>query len=84
MLHTQNAEALSVESTTAHIWSKVPGSQPANPETSLFDACGNSLAAAKLMIQVEDAFGEDALPPEEFYARPTFADILATELAHVG
>ena len=51
MLHAQNAEALSVESTIAHIWSMVLGSQPANPETSLFDAGGNSLAAAKLMIQ---------------------------------
>ncbi|MCE2523218.1 MAG: hypothetical protein J4F49_08375 [Rhodobacteraceae bacterium] len=49
MLHTHNAEALSVECTIAHIWSKVLGSQPANPETSLFDAGGNSLAA-KLII----------------------------------
>ncbi|WP_027244504.1 acyl carrier protein [Leisingera daeponensis] len=83
-MQSQDPVTPSMESTLVLIWSEVLGAEPAGPDTSFFEAGGNSLAAAKLMMRVEDAFGEETLPPEELYARPTFADIIATVSAHVG
>jgi acyl carrier protein len=50
-------------------------------EDDFFDAGGTSLSAAKLIGRAEEAFGEDALPPEELFAGSTVAEIAAI-LAH--
>lgn len=84
MLQSQDSITPSIESTLARIWFEILGSEPKSPDTSFFDAGGNSLAAAKLMISIENLYGESALAPEELYARPTFVDIVATVSAHVA
>ena len=49
-----------------------------NDEDDFFDAGGTSLSAAKLIGRAEEAFGEDALPPEALFAGSTVGEIVAT------
>lgn len=84
MLQSQEPVTQSPESILARIWTEVLGVAPEGPDASFFGAGGNSLAAAKLMVRVEDVFGEDALSPEELYGYPTFGEIVATVSARVG
>jgi hypothetical protein len=47
-------------------------------DADFFAAGGSSLTAVKLMAKAEEAFGEDALPPEDLFERSRVADIAAT------
>jgi acyl carrier protein len=47
-------------------------------EDDFFDAGGTSLSAAKLIGRAEEAFGEDALPPEDLFTGSTVREIAAT------
>lgn len=44
----------------------------------IFSAGATSLTAMKLIARVEDAYGEEALPPDDLFERPTIAEIAAT------
>ncbi|MEW1881097.1 phosphopantetheine-binding protein [Rhodococcus sp. NPDC080181] len=44
----------------------------------IFAVGATSLTALKLIARAEDAFGEDALPPDDLFERPTIAEIAAT------
>jgi len=47
-------------------------------QDDFFDAGGTSLLAVKLIGRAEEAFGEDALPPEALFAGSTVGEIVAT------
>jgi len=47
-------------------------------EDDFFDAGGTSLSAARLIGRAEEAFGEDALPPEALYTGSTVGEIVVT------
>lgn len=44
-------------------------------DSDFFDAGGSSLAATKLIAKAEDRFGEDALPPDDLFAKSTVREI---------
>ncbi|MCM6774305.1 acyl carrier protein [Nocardia sp. CDC159] len=52
------------------------------PDSDFFALGGTSLSATRLIAQVEERFGEDALPPEELYERSTMREIAAAVAAH--
>ncbi|MFE9775794.1 phosphopantetheine-binding protein [Streptomyces sp. NPDC005931] len=45
-----------------------------------FEAGGNSLTAIRLIDQAEETFGEDALTPDDLFARSGVQDIAASIL----
>ncbi|GGV29024.1 hypothetical protein GCM10010182_60030 [Actinomadura cremea] len=47
-------------------------------EDDFFEAGGTSLSAAKLIGRAEEAFGEDALPPEALFEGSTVGEIVVT------
>lgn len=47
-------------------------------DDDFFDAGGTSLSAAKLIGRAEEAFGEDALPPEALFEGSTVGEIVVT------
>ncbi|XVQ06882.1 acyl carrier protein [Spirillospora sp. CA-255316] len=47
-------------------------------EDDFFEAGGTSLTAAKLIGRAEEAFGEDALPPEALFEGSTVGEVVAT------
>ncbi|MFG2873449.1 phosphopantetheine-binding protein [Streptomyces sp. NPDC048337] len=51
-----------------------------NTDGDFFEAGGNSLTAIRLISQAEGAFGEDALSPDDLFARSAVRDIAASIL----
>jgi acyl carrier protein len=54
----------------------------ASGDDNFFTAGGNSLSAVKLIAKAEEAFGEDALPPDDLFERSAIRDIALTIVAH--
>jgi acyl carrier protein len=52
-------------------------------DDDFFEAGGNSLSAIRLIAQAEEAFGEDALSPEDLFARGAVRDVAASILQNV-
>ncbi|MGD3108490.1 acyl carrier protein [Streptomyces sp. YGL11-2] len=48
-----------------------------------FEAGGNSLAAMRIIAQAEEKYGEDALPPDDLFARSRVRDIAKSILANI-
>jgi acyl carrier protein len=44
-------------------------------DSDFFEAGGTSLTAIKLISEVEDNFGEDALPPDDLFAQSSVREI---------
>jgi acyl carrier protein len=51
-------------------------------DADFFEEGGTSLTAIRLIARVEAEFGEDALPPEDFFEASTVRDIAATITAN--
>ncbi|MEV0535863.1 phosphopantetheine-binding protein [Kitasatospora sp. NPDC050463] len=49
-----------------------------NDEDDFFEAGGTSLTAARLIARAEEAFGEDALPPEDLFVGSTVGELVVT------
>ncbi|MGW4891521.1 phosphopantetheine-binding protein [Kitasatospora sp. NPDC004240] len=43
--------------------------------SDFFESGGNSLAAMKLIARADQQYGEDALPPDDLFARSTVREI---------
>ncbi|MCT9089948.1 phosphopantetheine-binding protein [Streptomyces sp. ASQP_92] len=49
-------------------------------DDDFFEAGGTSLTAIRLIAQAEEAYGEDALTPDDLFARSAVRDIAASML----
>lgn len=47
-------------------------------DSDFFEAGGTSLTAMRLIGKAEETYGEDALPPDDLYARSSLGDIAAS------
>ncbi|KOX04369.1 31-O-demethyl-FK506 methyltransferase [Streptomyces sp. NRRL B-1140] len=61
----------------AEIWAGLFGSQAVRPDADFFDLGGDSLTAVRLLAQVEERLGEDALTPDLIFTDGTFGGLAA-------
>ncbi|MFE9762971.1 phosphopantetheine-binding protein [Streptomyces sp. NPDC005808] len=54
-----------------------------NADDDFFEAGGNSLTAIRLIAQADEAFGEDALSPDDLFARGAVRDVAASILQKI-
>ncbi|SDJ53648.1 Phosphopantetheine attachment site [Paraburkholderia steynii] len=64
-----NTEAWLIDACTAL------GLRVENAESDFFEAGGTSITAVKLLVRVEEHFGDDALTPEILFAQSRVADL---------
>ncbi|MFF4604409.1 acyl carrier protein [Streptomyces sp. NPDC001339] len=60
------------------------GLRAENTDADFFEAGGNSLSAMRIISQAEEKYGEDALPPDDLFARSRISDIAKSILTNVG
>ncbi|WP_066933456.1 acyl carrier protein [Streptomyces sp. NBRC 110611] len=51
-------------------------------DADFFEAGGNSLSAMRIISQAEEKYGEDALPPDDLFARSRIGDIAKSIIAN--
>lgn len=65
------------EQVLAKLWRKLFNAGDLDADADFFALGGKSLAAFRLIVQVEAVFGEGTLPPEVLYQKPRLGDVAA-------
>jgi FkbM family methyltransferase len=61
----------------AEIWAELFGATAVHDSANFFDLGGDSLTAVRLLAQLEDRLGEDALAPDAVFTAGSFAQLAA-------
>ncbi|MFF8228543.1 FkbM family methyltransferase [Streptomyces caelestis] len=59
------------------LWAGIFGPEAVRPDADFFDLGGDSLTAMRLLVQLEEELGEDALEPDMIFTASTFAELAA-------
>ena len=60
-----------IETVISTLWKNLLEINQVAPTDNFFDLGGNSMAALKLILEVENTFGLESLTPEQVYSEPT-------------
>ncbi|NTF85450.1 phosphopantetheine-binding protein [Rhizobium rhizogenes] len=76
MKEKSKLERLNIETRVSAILQELFDRDTIEYDDNFFDMGGTSLAALKLILEVESSFGIDSLTPEQLYRAPTLNGIV--------
>ncbi|MEU5259201.1 FkbM family methyltransferase [Amycolatopsis sp. NPDC021455] len=71
------APAAEIERKLAAIWRRVLKVTDFAPSDDFFDLGGTSLKSVRMVLEVDEAFGENVLPPDQLFAGSRFDQVVA-------
>lgn len=70
------APASQVDAKFKAVWCEILNTKTADPDSDFFGLGGTSLGAMRLIMRLEQVFGKDCLPPEVFFDKSLYKDLV--------
>jgi len=73
-----------IEEKLASIWRSILKVEDISTSDDFFDLGGTSLKSVRMVLEVDEAFGQDVLPPDQLFAGSRFDEIAAIIRRNLG
>jgi FkbM family methyltransferase len=68
--------ASQVEAKFRAVWCEILKTETVDPDSDFFGMGGTSLGAVRMIMRLEEEFGKDCLPPENFFSNSLYKDLI--------